>query len=578
MPFDSENLIVFSLGLLTGSKALSSSRIHISSVSPISGYLGSSSSGGFFGAKMRNANIISLIIKGKANKPVYIYISDKGIEIKDASHLWGLGTEETEKKILHEYGDPKIQVATIGPAGENLVKIASIHFPYISNAAGRTGIGAVMGSKHLKAIAVRVSKSIRSQSEKGISEMNKKIVEVMKKSPNWEEVSNYGGSTFVSFVNNLGAQCSYNYRDAMFNEINSACGSAIKNNRIKNISCWNCPVHCKSIVKISNERHNNFVGDRPFYEVFSGFGPRCGNTDARDSVYLYNLCNQLGIDAVDAGGLIAFAMDLYERGILSDKDTNSLKLSWGDVIVIEKLIKQISFRNTWLGDTLSHGLKEAAKIIGKESENYAYHVKGLSITGMDPRGFKAAALAYAVGNRGADYTSNLTGPEFTFTKEKAEKYFGTKKAANRLSIKGKPLMLKHTSFLSAVMDSLGLCKIAYTEVLYDWNLNYSREILNAITGLDISNKELFKCGERIINLERMFNLSQGLSNKDDVLPNYFLNEAIKEGPSKGSIVELEKMKTEYYRLMGWTDKGIPIMEKMEELELNGLDSVKKYRN
>jgi len=565
-PFDPGNILIFSCGLLTGTKALSSARIHLGALSPLTELLGSSNAGGFFGAEMRVCGVISLIIIGKAKKPVYLYIQDEDIQIKDASKLWGLGTYETQEKIQQQIGDDNVKFAVIGPAGEKLVNIASIIFSS-DDVAGRTGLGAVMGSKNLKGIAVRATKKAYTPKTERIKEITKRHLNEIKNSSNYEEYSKYADSTSVKWVDKLGAGSVYNFRDVYFKGVDTADGLSLKDFKTKRRSCFNCPVHCKAMIEIGQGRHKGFIGERPAFESMEALGPRCGNADATESVYLHNMCNKWGMDTIEVGSLIAFVMDLYERGILTEQKTDGLKLGWGSPEVMEALVEKIALRDSWLGNLLARGIREAANTIGNGAEQYAYHVKGLSIDASDPRGFKASGLGYAISNRGADFTSIYARLEYAYTPQKAKEVFGTEKAADRLSEEGKPLMVKNASCVSAVMDAIGLCKIPYLSLLNDYDLTIASELIGALVGWNISPEELLRCGERIVNAERLFNIRQGAGKADDTLPDKFLKEPIDKGVCKGSVVNLRKMLDEFYSLMKWNNKGIPTKEKIEELDL-----------
>ena len=564
--FDPDNILIFSCGLLTGTNALSSARIHVGAISPLTNLLGSSNAGGFFGAEMRACGIFSLLIIGKAKKPVYLYIQDEEVQIKDATQLWGLNTHETEEKIQQQIGGDNIKFASIGPAGEKLVNISSIIFSS-GDAAGRTGLGAVMGSKNLKGIAVRATKKAHTFKTERIKEINKRHLSEMKKCSNYETYSKYGDCTDVKWVDKMGAGSVYNYRDVHFKGVDTADGLSLKDLKTKRKSCFNCPIHCRARIEIDQGRHKGFIGERPAFEAIEALGPRCGNADANESVYFHNMCNQYGMDSIEVGSLIAFAMDLYERGILTKQKTDGLELKWGSPEAMEVLVEKIAFRSGWLGKTLARGIREAADIIGNGAEQYAHHVKGLSMTGMDPRGFKGSALGYAISNRGADFTNVYARLEIFYTPQKAKEVFGTEKAADRLSEEGKPLMVRYTFRVSAVIDALGLCKIPYLSLLNNFDLTISSELIGALVGWNISPEELFQCGERIINAERLFNIRRGMNKSDDILPEKFLKEPIDKGVCKGSVVNLEKMLDEFYSLMKWNSKGIPIKEKVTELGL-----------
>ena len=566
LPFDPDVPLIFSNGLLTGGPAISSSRIQIGSISPLTGLIGSSNAGGFFGAELALCGFLSLFITGKAEMPVYIYIHDGKVEIRNAVSLWGLDTHETEEKIKKQLGVKKIRTAVIGPAGENLVLFASIIFPP-HDAAGRTGLGATMGAKNLKAVVVKATTKHTQPLSTKIKTLIRNHINKMKQSPWFEEYAKYGDSTSVKWVDELGAGSVRNFNDVIFEQIDSVNGLSLMGLKTKSSSCFNCPIHCKGEIKIDSSRHNSFIGRLPEFESMDALGPRIGNGDATEDVYLSTMCNRWGVDTIEIGSCIGFAVDAYKRGIITDKETNGLKLEWGDPETAEKLLHQIVFRDTWLGDVFARGIKEASQIIDRGAGKYAYHVKGLSIGAMDPRGFKATALGYAVGSRGADFTNVYARLEYAISPEKAKVMFDTEKAADRLSEDGKALMVRYSIIAATVLDALGLCKIPYLTMLNDYNLSISVELVQMLLGWKITTEELSLCGERIVNAERIFNLKRGMKSDDDTLPDKFIKEPIEKGICKGSKVNLALMLKEYYELMGWDKDGYPLKSKIKELGL-----------
>ncbi len=564
--FDPANPLILATGILTGTNMICSSRLHICAKSPLTKFITTSNGGGFSANELKRCGVGALIIKGKSEYPVFINIKDDKITIEDASTLWGCGTKETDKKVKELIDDSKAHVVAIGPGGEKRCNFASVmtgdgHF------AGRTGAGAVMGSKLLKCIAIRstvkANKTNDTEAKQAIAHYFKEI----KASPYYEKYSTVGSTYLVSWADKKGAGATRNYEDIVFDGIEESAAASNQDLVVKTKGCYKCPVKCKADMKIASGRHKGKIFERPDFEPLVMWGSKCGNKDGLESVYLHNLCNEYGVDSMDCGSMIAFAMNLYEKGILTDKNTGGLKLDWGNTDSMEKLLKQIAFRDTWLGDVLANGIKDAARIIGKGSDKYAFTVKGLTMTAMDPRGFKATALGYAVSARGSDFTYVYAKPEYTITKEQALMYYGTEKAADRLSEEGKALMVRKSIISTAIVDSIGICKLPQNSFIVDNDLKIITKVINGITKLNITPEELFLVGERIINMERLFSYRLGASKKDDQLPSKFINEPIKNGESKGSVVNLEKMLTEYYELMGWDENGKVSEEKLAELGL-----------
>ncbi|MFW6071180.1 MAG: aldehyde ferredoxin oxidoreductase family protein [Candidatus Bipolaricaulota bacterium] len=564
---DPENLIVFSPGLLTGSDVYSSSRLHVGSLSPLTGFLGSSNVGGHLGVYMKQNGIFSLLVKGKADKPVYIWIDRGEIELRDARDIWGSNTAEVRENIRgNAKGD--VSVGAIGPAGENLASMACIMFED-GHAAGRTGMGAVMGSKMVKAIGAtpgerRVGKEVQGD------ESLRAYLDEIRSHPDYEEWAQYDNSTSVKWVDDLGASSVRNYQKVQSENVEEADGRSFVDLPRTPSSCYRCPVHCKAELELTRGPNKGEKAERPCFEPLVALGPKCGNTDSLESIRLHNKCNDLGLDSVEVGSLIAFAMDLYERGIISKEQAGGLDLKWGNPEAMSDLIDMIANGSGWLGETLSKGLESSAEKIGQGAEKLAYHVKGLAMTAMDPRGFKASGLGYAIGNRGSDFTSIYARPEYSFSPELAEELFGTEEAADRLSEEGKPQLVKRASIVSAIVDSLGICKVPLLSLVEDYDLSVTAELVTKVLGKNFEREDLLVIGERIVTGERSFNVRMGLTGEDDRLPEKFTSEPIAEGPVEGAVVDLESMLGEFYSRMGWNQEGIPEEEKLKDLGLGEL--------
>jgi aldehyde:ferredoxin oxidoreductase len=562
-PLSAENIIIFTPGILTGSKVYSSSRLHISSVSPLTGYLASSNVGGYFGARLMQNGIFSLIVRGRANNPAYIWIEKGTVEIRTAGGIWGKTTDVARDRIA-EQTNSSGDVGVIGLAGENQVHMASIIFNQ-GHAAGRTGLGAVMGSKNLKAVGA--GKGIHSVGRIPKKQTAKEYLNKVQSNASYEEYAQFGDSTSVKWTDDLGAGTVKNYRQVQTKEIESADGRSFKDLPRSPLTCFGCPIHCKALLELTRGPHKGDKAYRPSYEALVALGPKCGNFDGLETIHLNDKCNNLGLDSVEMGGLIAFVMDLYDQGKLTANETEGFDLSWGNTQSMNRLIEMVAHKEGWLGKTLSNGLKKAAQIIGRKAEDYAYHVKGLGMTAMDPRGFKGSALGYAIGSRGGDFTSVYARPEYSFSPKRAEQIFGSADAANRLTEKGKPQLVKRSAIVSAVVDSLGICKIPLLSLVEDYDLCFSAQLASDVLGEAIDPKRLLKIGKRIITAERLFNLVRGLTVDDDKLPEKFTSERIKQGPSKGAVVHLDSMLAEFYLLMGWDSKGIPTDDTLRDLGL-----------
>ena len=561
---DPESVLIISCGLLTGTAAPASSRIQISARSPLSGLMGSSNVGGFFGVRLRACGIRSLIIRGRSPHPVYLKVTPGGIEIKDAGRIWGLDTRETADILTLGLADKKPALMTIGCAGENRVHYACIMLG-ADHAAGRTGMGAVMGAKLLKAIMVNGPR-LKEEIEPATTTLVRDYIHKVKASASrYRDYSTWGSSGDILELHQMGLLGTQNYRKMQFDGAKEIDGRNLAKYVTRKTSCHRCPVHCKAEVEISDGKYKDFRGGRPEYETVIDLGALCGLSDPEALIYLSNLCNKLGLDSISTGSVIAFAMDLFDRGIISYEDTDGLDLTWGNAEAMETLMLRIAEREGF-GDVLARGVRDAAEIIGKEAEKYAYHVKGVEIYGGDPRGMMGTALSYAVSLRGGDFTSVYPVPEFRYSPEQAEQEFGSRDAVDYQATRGKGALVKKCLLVSAVIDSLGICKVPALTIIGDFDLEKEAALTRALTGLDVSAADLFKIGERIVNLQKLINLELGATAADDTLPDKFLNEPIADGPASGQRVrDLKAMVGEFYRCMGWDEDGVPTKAKLKEL-------------
>lgn len=566
-PLGPHNLLVLSPGLLTGSAAPCSSRMHICARSPQSGLMGSSNLGGFFGARMHALNIRGIILRGRAAHPVWLYLAADGPRLLPAGHLWGLDTRETMHALRRELNSSSVETLVIGPAGENALPFACI-MSGIDHAAGRNGLGAVMGAKGLKAIAIEPVKVSRPVSTGTKALIRRYIQSIQKTIPSrYHDFSQLGSAGDILELNEMGLLGTRNYQEVQTENAARIDGRHLKRYVNKSVSCHKCPVHCKAEIHIDSGRHQGFSGGRPEYETVINMGSLCGLTDPDELLYLSNLCNILGMDTISTGSIIAFAMNLFEKGIITTRDTGGLVLEWGDARVMETLMHRMA-RQEGFGGVLAQGVKRAAEIIEKGAEKYAYHVKGVEIYGCDPRGLSGTALSYAVSLRGGDFTSVYPVPEFRYSPERAEKEFGSRKAVDFTATEGKGAMVRFCMIVSAVVDSIGLCKVAMLSIANHFDLEMEAELVKSITGIEISPQDFIRIGERIINMEKCFNLRHGATRGMDNLPDKFTTEPVSQGPAKGTKVDLEPMIADFYRAMGWDDEGKPTPETLARLGLD----------
>lgn len=551
-PLAPENILLLSCGLLTGSSAPASARLHINALSPLTGILGSSNIGGYAGAWLSSCNITSIIVTGKSQNPVYLYIDSNGTRLMDASHLKGCDAFETQDIIKLSHKNEKLRILAIGQGGESRVRFAAI-MSGRDHAAGRTGMGSVMGSKNLKAIVI--SKGTHKHFP-AVTLLQKKAVKdyvsEIKKASEFNFFSKYGGAGYVKWVNDFGIMGSRNYSKIGVRNIEKIDGRQLHKNVVRSSGCFRCPVQCKADLKLDGmDTDENFT--RPEFEPVINLGPKCGLNDLNQIIKLDNLCGRLGIDTTSTASVIAFAMDLFEKKILSPDLVGDLDLSWGNAATMEKLIYQM-IEDKGLGKILCLGVRKAAEIIGKGARQHAAHVKGLELTAYHPTAIMGTALGYAVSSRGGDYNNVYASLEYSWSETRAENEFGTREAVNIKSITAKGKVIKKAVTTNIIVDCLGICKVPVLSLLKSFNLENEVRLVNGLTGLNISNTDLFEAGEKIAAVEKLFNIKHANDDIEDKLPQMFINQ---QSDQKAAQQNFETMLQEYYNAMGWDEKGIP---------------------
>jgi aldehyde:ferredoxin oxidoreductase len=557
-PFSPENPLVLATGPLSGSMVPTGGNGHaFVSKSPQTFGVGEAKAHGHFGTELKRAGYDAVVFYGKAEKPVYLWIDDDSVQLLDAQYLWGKSPQETEDSIKKELKDFYIRVASIGVAGEKLVRIACI-INEKTRACGRTGLGAVMGSKNLKAVAIRGSKDIAAADKDRLLELVKIQHERMK-GPAARKYRTLGTPENVLVLNALGAMPTNNFEGAVFPGADKISGEYLNERFVaKIIGCSSCAMRCEHIAVVPEGPYKGTT-TRIEYEPLWAMGPNCG-VGALDAILKgMDLSNYYGVDAISIGGIISFAMDLYKNGIVN-KETAGLELNFGNPETMVEMIKRVSIREGF-GDILAEGVKLAADRIGNGADKYAVHIKGVEMTGYDIRGLKTAALGYAVSFRGADHNRHgAYGPDVAgkVNRFKAEK--------------GRGKLVKETEDLYAVIDSIIVCK--FSRGTYVKGYDDLAALYSAVTGIEINGEELRLAGERINNLGRLINIREGLTRKDDSLPWKVMHVPIPdEGPSKGSHVsqeELDLLLDDYYEVRGWNKEGIPTAEKLKELGMEDL--------
>ncbi|MEM3060844.1 MAG: aldehyde ferredoxin oxidoreductase family protein [Candidatus Bathyarchaeia archaeon] len=571
-PLTPENLLVFAIGPLNGTFWPQSGRYVVASKSPLTGVWGESHSGGHWGNELKYAGFDAIILEGSSKDPVYLSIQDEEVEIKDARHLWGRTVEEFEKIIEEEFGFKRIPMVCIGPAGENLVRYASI-ITRPNGVSARAGMGAVMGSKRLKAIAIKGSSSPEVANPDEFYEFAIRAQERLKANASTRNLRNYGTAALVDIMNLIGRFPTKNFQTGVFPMADRINAETISTKyKSRNKACFNCPIGCKQYAVIDSDSFSGFDNASPEYETLSSLGAGCWNDDLKSIIYANYLCNNYGMDTISTGVSISFMMECYENGLISKESMDGVELKWGNHEAIVQAINKIAKREGF-GNFLAEGVKRMAEKLGKSSEKYAMHVKGLEISGQDGRAQKSMGLAHATSNRGADHLyAYPVLDEIGFEKAIIER-FGKEylpEIGNRLSPKYKWIMVKDGEEICAIADSLVVCKIGVQAPPVFYFKDFA-EALSLLTGKEWKENELRTIGERIVNLNRCFNAREGLTRIDDTLPERFLKEPAPDGPCKGHVVELDYMLEEYYKARGWNiDKGIPSKAKLKSLGLGNV--------
>jgi aldehyde:ferredoxin oxidoreductase len=560
-------------GLLCGIPCLGSGRCDVAAKSPLTNAVGDSNIGGFFAIELRLAGFDHLVITGKSEKPTYLMINDEEIEIKDASHLWGKDTFETQTTIRADLDDEEIKSLVIGTAGENLVKFANIRTG-MKNSAGRTGMGCVMGSKNLKAIAAKGTSNIEYAYPEELldycKEMNKMIMDTR-----WAQTqSKWGTMVIFNNTNTTGLIRTRNFQLNRMEEGQDLEPESMDRYSIGMSGCYGCVVHCRHRYVLKEGEYAPLYGEGPEYTSLGAFGTMVGCPKMETVLIANHLVNKYGIDTLETGGLIAWAMELYEKGIINDKTTKGLKLEWGNEEALFELIRKIAERDGF-GSILADGFKAAIAKIGKGSEYYAIQVKGMSNLHSDERPTPSFALGIATSTRGADHLRSRPAMDlYGLPEDLLEEIYEGKVSSDYTSYEGKSRMIWWQELLYAVTDSLGTCKFqtSFCAVHAPRWKEFSK-LIQLATGMKISKPQLMEIGERIYTLERMFNNREGFGRKDDALPERYFKEPTPIGLAiaKGKTIDKEKfnkMLDEYYALHKWGSNGVPKKETLKHLGLD----------
>jgi aldehyde:ferredoxin oxidoreductase len=564
-PLGEENKLMIATGPLVGTMFPTASRFNVSAKSPLTGILGDSNAGGHFASEMKFAGYDQIIIEGRSSEPVYIHIQDYDVELRNASNIVGKNVYKTDAFIKKDVGDSYVQTLIAGPAAEKGVKFAGL-FANLVRAASRTGMGTVLASKGVKAIAVRGKGNVSVAYPIAFEKLVLKLEEEIRNHEQYPGRRLMGTTRILMMANEAGFLPTRNYTSGVFEYAEEVSGEKLAAEyNVKSRGCFACTIPCSRVFVVKEGEYAGLCGEGPEYESLGSFSSRIGNKDINLALKANDLCNKLGLDALTTAGAIAWAMELWEKDLLSGEETNGLQLNWGNKETILTLIKQIAERRGF-GEVLADGTHKAAEKLGKGTE-YAMHVKGMDLIMADPRGVKGFGLGYSVSSRGGDHLRSEPFIELSDDPNIGKEKFGVAESTLRLADKGKGKLVAYFENWNAVIDSLEVCKnIMQNMELLDFER--ASKALLVSTGLKLTSEEVRLVGERIINIERAFLVREGVTRKDDYLPKRFIEEVLQEGKSKGTSVNMKTMLDEYYLERGWDiNTGIPLRSVLEKLEL-----------
>ncbi len=567
-----ENKLIFMPGVLTGTPLPGAARDCVGAKSPLSGGLGRAEAGGFFGTELKKAGFDGIIFEGKAEKPVYLWVHDGEYELRDASHLWGLETLETQNKIREELGDRRIRTAMIGPGGERLVRFACV-INDCTDSHGRSGMGAVMGSKNLKAVAARGRMNPEANDLDTLKSLAKWCAQNVERCN--LEFSTLGTGAAMQAFEATGNLPINNFQGGFFPQYKDISPIALRDTiRVKMDGCYACPVRCKRQVKVDDPKYFSDPGyGGPEYETVAALGSNCGVSNLPALARAHHLCNGASLDTISTGAAVAFAIECFERGILTREDTGGLELRWGDADAMLALVEMI-IKREGIGDLLAEGTRRAAARIGKVSAQYAMEVKGVDLPMHEPRFKNSLGTCYAVNEFGADHCSGLHDSGYV---KEISGHMGLEllravgiNQPRELHDMGpeKVWMGVVMRKFKAFVDSATMCYFVH------FQMPQLAQAITAATGWNTSVAELLTVGERAITLSRIFNLREGLTVADDVLPERFY-EPFADGPMKGYALDHETMdraNRDFYEMLGWDrETAVPSKVKLAELDLAWAD-------
>ncbi len=571
-PLGPGNVLILSTSVITGAPISGQSRITATAKSPLTGAIGDSQAGGYFPAELKFAGFDAIVIKGRAEKPVYLWIHDGAAELRDASHLWGRVTGEVEDLIAEELGEKKLQILQIGPAGEKLARMAAL-INMANRANGRTGMGAVMGSKHLKAIAVKGSSKWRPPiaDPTALRELARWGAQHLESS-DVAGLAQWGTAGIVPSQNKGGGLPTRNWQSRYFEGAARISGQRMAETILQERdTCYGCVIRCKRVVSVESERYP--VDPRyggPEYETLATFGSYCGVDDLEAVAYANQICNMYGLDTISTGATIAWAMDCFERGLLTEEDTGGIELRFGNAEAMVRMTEMIAKREGF-GDILAEGSARAAQIIGRGTEERLSTVKGQEMPAHMPHVKRSLGLIYAVNSFGADHESSEHDPAYKAYPERMAT-LDLKDPVGRIVLNEEKVKFAvRTQWYYSLMDTINVCHFVYGPSWQLYDVNQLVEVVRAVTGWNVSLYELLEVGRRRLNMLRAFNAREGIGRDADRLPRRFFKEALQGGRSDGIVLdegELERAKDLYYAMNGWdVETGIPTRAALASVSL-----------
>ncbi len=577
-PYAPDNVVVIATGPLNGTPIPSASRLVTATKSPMTGALGDNNSGGYFAPELKYAGYDAIVITGIAREPVYLSIENESVELCPASHLWGLKIHETSRTLMQERGDEDVRILAIGPAGENRVRYACVVTDEES-VGGRCGIGAVLGAKRLKAVVVRGTRDIGIADPVRFKKVVDDYLETIAGEAWTESLRRLGTPFLTEHRQSLGIWGAKNFQSGIVEGGDKISGERFREKfLVKPLGCMGCFIRCRRYSAVKGGEAP-FYTKGPEYETIHALGAKPMITNPETILRAHYLCDEYGMDEQSAGSAIAMAMELFEKGLLSTAQTDGQELVFGNDQALLYFIDRIATRQGF-GDLLAEGTRVMGERLG--ADYYAIHVKGLEVDAADPRKQETRALTYSVATRGACHLRGNPYIDEFIKPHEAEAYFGTAAVSDVDSLEGKGRMVAWSEDWVTLSDLMGICKFAWYRsrdfsMLVKRGLDLVTEAYAATTGISMTSRELYRCGERVYNLEKLFNLREGLGRAADYPPERFFKEAIPSGPAKGAVLNrsnYDRLLNDYYEARGWDPQtGVPTLKKLKDLsiEANGIE-------